>query len=344
MRLAAIFLLLSNAVASQADKIPDKKSQQNIDGEQYVNLLKASIVDGNLFLLLQKTTVIDHPERFNFFQPHNSHTEYVKDITYLQVKANSFGTKIAVDLSKGILKRGLIYVDSDFTVVKKNEIVSVSNIDKTISTKCDQKFWGGTYPLRVGDRLFYCGIYFEKSGEKYTRFTKQLESQILKFSDPENISQQFVKQNQEGYHPVFSVIRNGRYLNIAVNRLKRGNTFKASIEYLVVDTESDKIIGSKKLPFDENEYQLIHDVRFFSDDSFVLLSPKRNEKNFSIYICNGELCRSIDPRFAKLSGSLVIDNASNLGVYVDKTYPSNIVGQYDVTFIGDLFGATSIAY
>lgn len=211
-------------------------------------------------------------------------TEVIKNnnLYYLKLDKSTIADGDVLDLSSGIPISGrLVYIDSDFEVnidlfqrTSATKLkVTVTNRSGAMSIYCDSQQWRlYAIPLRIEDKLIYCGHVIPVNGNIATKFPEPLEQAISQLS---------YKSGGGGEPPVAKFAYNDKDLLLLFNdnghRLSTG-----AIDFLKIDLATLEVKGVENLPFQRQQ-----DKAYMETGSFrrgFLIEPKYSK--IAVYACS----------------------------------------------------------
>jgi hypothetical protein len=207
-----------------------------------------------------------------------------------------------VDFAGGTPADGLIYVDDDFKVLKKNTNISVSTSSEKFNYACNVNIWGESNPVRFDDRLFYCGSVIPVFGKGIAKLSADVEQKIENFAR-EKIS----FSNSGGIPQVTTCAANGRELDVSV--IDPGGIKGKPLDFVKIDIDTLGYIGIQTLPFESSEFRVVNHFRGSFNNGMIVEKRTMPEGGYVAYLCRGSDCSKYS--MPQLYSYILIDDSRN---------------------------------
>lgn len=258
-----------------------------------------------IFVLVRRNYTLEYATLLNI---HGDVLIDKNDFTYLKLNKNKIVSGDEIDLTRGEPADALIYIDSDFIVEKNYQKQSEINFEAIVSNRndkftitCDSRQWNSRdTPLRMDDKLIYCGNIIPVVGNEIIKFPELLKKKI---------EQQFEKSGS-GYARSETKLAFNEGKILFFVRDEFGSKQNGLLEFLMINPDTLEVAGTGNLPFQKGEYQIYPDTGYFRH-GFVIMN---NEKPNVIYACDLEKCREFNLNefdFYVNSSALFVEDSGN---------------------------------
>ncbi|MBC3881915.1 hypothetical protein H8K35_10495 [Undibacterium sp. LX40W] len=341
--LSAVVALFILTGCDTTKKNPIEKNDRKHENV-YFDFSSARLFGNSLNIQMQRTRVIEHPEKFNFFDPHNSHTEYKTEDFNKLITLDHKNIDRKIDVSFAGELNDIIYADPDFSIALKNHLATVinKNSSKAHSYECERAFWGVDV-VRLGTKLYFCGRLFSVDDEAVGRFPEKTKSELLSLANSDEVNQNSGPSMDTHSSPIFTVKRENNDLIFVLRTTKGPNAGRPQMSYFVFDPISFVFKGKRNLPFDQMSARFVLSKEISCADGLILVPVKESEKNI-IYVCNSGRCRTFDAKVRGRSDVLLIDNEHSRAVVIKALGLTNSYPIYDLAFVNAFSGSEFLSY
>ncbi|WP_156302386.1 hypothetical protein [Methylogaea oryzae] len=210
-----------------------------------------------------------------------------------------------INLETGDAADSAIYVDSDFAIYKTDTGVMLSGRStSTLLPPCERTMWLHNSPIRMGDRLFYCGIFFNASGNIVSDIPQPVTHAIEQKAHP-----------REAKTAVLSALLPTSLLfafaeeKLLVTLHRPGSPIIRELDIAAWNIERDQAVSWHKtfLPESVSGYKLLNSAAAYCPKGGVLLQTSPLDKG-EIILCDETKCTSLG--FHTGFAYLLIDNDS----------------------------------